>query len=150
MNIKVRQAEQRDIPEIAAIERESFSDPWTENALTSYLSEALGIFLAAEDENGRIVGYITGSQDGEAAFVDNIAAAQSARRQGVGTALLNAFAKAMPDGVGSIALEVRASNAAAQGLYSRFGFKRAGIRKDLYSDPREDGFVMICHIRKEM
>lgn len=147
MKIEIRNAEQKDIPEIAAIEKESFSDPWSEKSLSSYLSEPFGIFLAATDENGRIMGYIIGSNDGASAFVDNIAAAGHARRMGVGTALLNAFISVLPEGTENVALEVRVSNTAARGLYSRLGFKEAGIRKNLYSEPAENGIVMILEIK---
>lgn len=141
--IIVRKAVEADIPQIAVIEAESFSDPWTEDSLRSQLSQALGIFLAAEID-GTIVGYIIGSQDGDSAFIDNIAAAGSERRKGVGTALMKAFLAELPETVCRAVLEVRESNIAAQKLYSRFGFKVAGVRKNLYSSPQEDGFVMIC------
>jgi len=45
-------------------------------------------------------------------------------------------------GVGRATLEVRASNRAAQRLYSRFGFVPAGIRRGYYVDNREDAVVM--------
>ena len=147
--IIVRKATETDIPQIAAIEAESFSDPWTENSLLSQLSQAFVIFLAATDEKGKILGYIIGSQDGVSAFIDNIAVADSARKQGVGTALMNEFFAELPETVCRAALEVRESNIAAQKLYSRFGFKVTGIRKNLYSFPQENGIVMTLDIKKE-
>ena len=146
--IIVRKATEADISQIAAIETDSFSDPWTENALRSQLSQALVIFLAAE-KNGKILGYMIGSQDGYSAFIDNIATAGSARRQGVGTALMKAFFAELPERVRQAALEVRESNSAAQKLYSKFGFAPAGIRKNLYSSPRENGIVMVCEFQKD-
>lgn len=146
--IIVRKAAESDIPQIAVIEAESFSDPWTENSLRLQLSQAFGIFLAAE-KDGKIVGYIIGSQGDEAAFIDNIAAAASARKQGVGTALMKAFFEELPESVYHVALEVRESNTAAQKLYSKFGFEAAGIRKNLYSSPRENGIVMTLDITKD-
>lgn len=146
--IMVRKAVESDIPQIAVIEADSFSDPWTEDSLRSQLSQALGIFLTAE-KDGKIVGYVIGSQDGESAFIDNIAAADSARRQGVGTALMKAFFEELPETVCRAVLEVRASNIAARELYSRFGFKAAGIRKNLYSSPQENGFVMVSVLKED-
>ena len=145
----VRKATEADIPQIAIIEAESFSDPWTENSLRSQLSQAFGIFLAAEDGNGKILGYIIGSQDGESAFIDNIAVAVSARKMGVGTALMKAFFETLPETVFIAILEVRVSNTAAQKLYSKFGFEAAGIRKNLYSSPRENGIVMTLDLKKD-
>lgn len=146
MNVKIRYVTFDDIPEIAVIEKEAFSDPWSENSLTSYVGESLSIFLAAEDENGKLVGYIIGESDGRASSVEKIAVAQSARRQGVGTALLNEFISELIRNVESVTLEVRESNTAAQKLYEAFGFKTAGIRKNLYSSPQENGIVMILDL----
>jgi ribosomal protein S18 acetylase RimI-like enzyme len=39
-------------------------------------------------------------------------------------------------------LEVRASNAAAIGLYASLAFERVGIRRGYYARPREDAVVM--------
>ena len=138
-----------DIPEIAAIEADSFSDPWMEKLLLSELFRTMGIFLAAKDKSGKILGYIMGSEDGDTAFIDNIAVAKSARREGVGTALMAYFLLGLPEAVESVSLEVRESNIPAQGLYSKFGFKEAGIRKNLYSSPRENGIVMIMDLERK-
>jgi ribosomal-protein-alanine N-acetyltransferase len=39
-------------------------------------------------------------------------------------------------------LEVRLSNAAARGLYAKFGFRPVGIRPRYYSDNGEDALIM--------
>lgn len=148
-DIIIRQTVPDDIPEIAAIEAESFPDPWTEDLLLSELSRTMGIFLSAKNGDGKIVGYIIGTQDGESAFIDNVAAAASARRHGVGTALMKAFFEQLPVTVKHAALEVRASNIAARELYSRFGFKTTGIRPNLYSSPQENGFVMTLELKED-
>ncbi|HEX5504386.1 MAG TPA: ribosomal protein S18-alanine N-acetyltransferase, partial [Thermomicrobiales bacterium] len=41
-----------------------------------------------------------------------------------------------------VTLEVRVSNAAAQGLYEKYGFTRQGLRKRYYSDNGEDAHIM--------
>ena len=41
-----------------------------------------------------------------------------------------------------ITLEVRESNSAAISLYSKFGFIKAGERKNYYSDPTEAAVLM--------
>ena len=42
----------------------------------------------------------------------------------------------------SMTLEVRRSNLVAQNLYKKYGFKMAGVRKEYYSDNREDAIIM--------
>ena len=39
-------------------------------------------------------------------------------------------------------LEVRVSNLVAQNLYKKYGFKLAGIRKEYYSNNKEDAMIM--------
>ena len=148
IDIIIDRAVPDDIPEIAAIEAESFSDPWTKDLLMSELSRDMGIFLTAE-KDGKIVGYIIGIEDGETAFIENIAAKKSARREGVGTALMAYFLLGLPQTVERVSLEVRESNIPAQRLYAKFGFKEAGIRKNLFSSPREDGIVMIMDLERK-
>lgn len=141
----IRNVCKNDIPQIADIEKISFTDPWTANALLSQIAEKYGIFLTAE-KSGEIVGYIIGSCDDENAFIEKIAVRNSIRKQGIGTALLNKFISEIPDSVKQISLEVRESNSAARSLYFSMGFEIAGIRKDLYAFPKENGIVMIKKI----
>ena len=152
--ITIRKTVPEDIPEIAAIEAESFPDPWSELMLMTELVHAQRILLTAKDKDGKVLGYImgTGEDDIEyedTAFIDNIAVARSARHEGVGTALMAYFLLGLPKNVERVTLEVRESNIPAQGLYSKFGFKEAGRRKNLYSSPREDGIVMVMDLERK-
>ena len=140
--IIIRNVIENDIPQIAEIEKNSFTDPWTENSLLSQISEKYGIFLTAE-KCGEIIGYIIGSCDGENAFIEKIAVKNSARKQGVGKALINKFILEFAGSAKQISLEVRESNSAAKALYFSVGFEAAGIRKNLYEFPKENGIVMI-------
>lgn len=149
MNINVRKTCERDIPAIARIEKNSFTDPWSENALMSALKNEFEIFLTAADENDMPAGYLVGSDDGFCAYIDNIAAAPETRRQGVGRALITAFINGLSEKTVTVSLEVRVSNSAARGLYESMGFKAAGVRKGLYTAPAEDGIVMILKLEKE-
>ncbi len=45
-------------------------------------------------------------------------------------------------GARNLTLEVRVSNEPAQGMYHKFGFKPAGIRKNYYQETNEDALVM--------
>ncbi len=140
--IIIRNVHEKDIPQIAEIEKNSFTDPWTENSLLSQISEQFVIFLIAE-KFGEIIGYIIGSCDGENAFIEKIAVKNSARKQGIGKALINKFISEISGNAKQISLEVRESNPAAKALYFSMGFEIAGIRKNLYEFPKENGIVMI-------
>jgi ribosomal-protein-alanine N-acetyltransferase len=45
-------------------------------------------------------------------------------------------------GISLLTLEVRVSNSAAQSLYEKFGFEKAGIRPGYYEKPRENAWIM--------
>ena len=78
-----------------------------------------------------------------AAFVTTIAVDPDLHRHKIGTRLLLQLAReAVVRGARHLTLEVRVSNAAAQGLYRRFGFRPAGVRKNYYVETNEDALVM--------
>lgn len=142
----VREASPADIPEIITIERASFSDPWTADGFIAEFDDPMSIFLAAHNDSGRVTGYIVGSCDGYSAYISNIAVSHEARRTGTGTQLLEEFKNALPETAESITLDVRVSNLPAIELYTKFGFKAAGIRKSFYTHPAENAAVMIMNI----
>ena len=58
---------------------------------------------------------------------------QACQQQGNASQLLtHAFRKLLEQGVASVFLEVRESNAAARSLYQRLGFQAVGYRKNYY------------------
>jgi ribosomal-protein-alanine acetyltransferase len=82
------------------------------------------------------------------AEVANLAVASAARGQGIGALLVQAVldrARAM--GALDCWLEVRASNAAARGLYRHLGFDDVGLRRRYYARPVEDAILMRRNLR---
>jgi len=77
------------------------------------------------------------------AHITNLAVWEKHRRQGIGEALLIALIDlAIELDASLLTLEVRASNTAAQSLYSKYGFTQVGVRRGYYTDNREDGILM--------
>lgn len=77
------------------------------------------------------------------AHIINIAVRASHRGQGIGELLIISsldVAKKLHARV--VTLEVRVSNKIAQNLYSKYGFKEAGVRKNYYTDNKEDALIM--------
>jgi ribosomal-protein-alanine N-acetyltransferase len=65
------------------------------------------------------------------------------RGRGLGELLLaSLIERALERGALTVSLEVRVSNAIAQNLYIKYGFKHVGRRKAYYSDNREDADIM--------
>ena len=142
--------DRRHIPQIAALEKECFSMPWNETMLEDALFDPQASFIVAEDgEEGNILGYAGLHAVLDEGYIDNIAVAPDARRHGVASALLDVFCRFGAVNLAFLTLEVRKSNAAAIGLYEKFGFQRAGLRPGYYQHPREDAVIMTREFPQE-
>lgn len=140
--IRLRPAVDADLPAILSIERIAFSDPWTADAFRSMLGQAHVITTVAEVE-GRVAGYSVAWAVGDEAELANLAVAPLHRGTGVAKRLLDhLLAELDARGGANVYLEVRDSNAAAQGLYRSRGFTAAGRRRGYYRKPAEDAVVM--------
>lgn len=95
----------------------------------------------------RIVGFIAARLTADELHINNVAVRLEHRRHGVGGALLAAsLERGRQRGAQKAFLEVRGSNAVAQALYARYGFKVVGRRVKYYSDPVEDALIMAAHL----
>lgn len=131
-----------DLAEIAKLEEECFSDPWTQRMLAdSFLSGSFFGSLLEEGE-GIITAYGGMNVVGEEAEIELIATAEMYRRCGRGGKILDDLLdEAKRRGVKAVFLEVRVSNAAAQLLYLKKGFKGLYARSRYYPNG-EDAIVM--------
>ena len=130
------------IPQVAALEKECFSSPWSEAMLEDALFDPQASFIVAEDEEGNILGYAGLHVILDEGYIDNVAVERDARRHGVASALLDVFCRFGQAHLSFLTLEVRASNAPAIALYRKHGFQEAGRRKNYYQQPREDAIIM--------
>ena len=130
------------VGQIAELERECFSAPWSEAMLTEALFDAQASFIVAESEDGGLLGYAGLHVVLDEGYIDNIAVEEAARRHGVGDALLDVFCRFAAANLAFLSLEVRASNYGAIALYGSRGFRGVGRRKNYYEHPREDAIIM--------
>jgi ribosomal-protein-alanine N-acetyltransferase len=132
------------VDEVLAIERESFTNPWTRDM---YLAELQNVgvsfcFLTRLDD-GRAVGFCSVWRVLDELHINNLAVLPAFRRSGIAKALLDhVLREGATLGARRATLEVRQSNEAARDLYERFGFTVAGVRRDYYSKPVEDALVL--------
>ena len=130
------------VSQIALLERRCFSAPWSETSVAGELTNPLSLWLVAL-AGGAVVGYVGSQTVLDEADVMNVAVDPAYRRQGVGKGLMLALMAALRQaGVRTLALEVRASNEAAQALYKNLGFEQAGRRPGYYARPREDALIL--------
>lgn len=139
----VRRATIEDAKEIFAIEMECFSVPWSLDSIeTELLNEDKKLYYVVEDANG-VVGYAGAWLVYDEGQITNIAIRPSARRQGFGAKLTSALIEeCFKRGMHEIFLEVRISNLSALFLYRQLGFTVKGMRKNYYSEPKEDAYIM--------
>lgn len=139
----VRRATIEDAKEIFAIEMECFSVPWSLDSIeTELLNEDKKLYYVVEDANG-VVGYAGAWLVYDEGQITNIAIRPSARRQGFGAKLTSALIEeCFKQGMHEIFLEVRISNLSALSLYRQLGFTVKGMRKNYYSEPKEDAYIM--------
>lgn len=142
----IRLMEEKDIPAIAALEKQIFSAPWSENSIRSSFESRLSSWFVAE-EQGVVVGYVGSEAVLDSADMMNIAVDPEYRRKGIAQKLTEALMDHLKTkGIQFLMLEVRVSNLSAIALYEKLGFTVAGRRPRYYTNPREDAYVM----RKEL
>lgn len=130
------------VSQVAALEKVCFSDPWSENSISSELRNPLSLWLVAMDGE-TLAGYV-GSQAvmGEADMM-NVAVSPDYRRQGIAAQLVTRLMEELKSrGNHSLALEVRESNLGAISLYQKLGFTQVGFRPGYYRNPREGALIL--------
>jgi ribosomal-protein-alanine N-acetyltransferase len=136
-----------DVPAVAAIDRASFSLPWSEGNFRSDLSGNPAAHLIVAERPARdgrgIAGYVGYWLIIDEAHLSTLAVEPASRRQGIGRRLLQqAMRLAARQGAQMMTLEVRLSNEAAQELYRQLGFRTVGRRRRYYRDNLEDALLM--------
>lgn len=130
------------LKEIAAIERECFSTPWSEAMLAQELYNDTASFLVAIGEDGAVLGYAGLHVIMGEGYIDNVAVRPQYRRRGVADALLDVYQRFGQVHLAFLTLEVRPSNRSAIDLYLKHGFAQVGRRKNYYQNPTEDAIIM--------
>lgn len=142
MDFRLLPMDRSTVPDVAAIERECFSQPWSENMLAEELYNDNASFIVAVADDGTVLGYAGLTVVLDEGYINNIAVKSQYRRMGVADALLGTFIHFAEDHLAFLTLEVRASNDKAISLYTKNGFVQEGRRKDYYKDPKEDAIIM--------
>ncbi len=142
MKPEIRQMAMTDVDQVYNIEKRSHSAPWSK---LTFQRELLGnhhnLCLVAQ-VGERITGFICLYYVLDEAHITNIAVDVPYQNRGVATRLmLSAIESVMQKGIKHLTLEVRKSNAKAQHLYIKFGFRMKGLRKGYYTDNYEDALI---------
>lgn len=130
-----------DCAELAALDKRCFAVPWSQRSFCEETENPLAAYIVAKDDN-KIIGYCGFWRVGDEVQITNIAVLPEYRRCGTASAMIDEMISECADAE-QIVLEVRESNTAAIKLYEKYGFENAGMRKNFYRSPTENGIVMI-------
>lgn len=153
-----------DVPQVMAIERKSFTLPWSDYTYRHEILENRNAYyfvarrldervirkpvswwgrLFKREVRAPIVGYGGFWIVVDEAHISTIASDEKWRGRGIGELMLLAMIeRSIELGAHEVTLEVRVSNSVAQNLYRKYGFEVVGRRSGYYRDNNEDADLM--------
>jgi ribosomal-protein-alanine N-acetyltransferase len=134
----------RDLEDVVAIARESFSNPWTRTMFQRELDlGSVSRAYVARNRAGTLVAFCTCWLIVDELHINTVAVHPAHRGHGYARRILDhVFAEVIPLGARRATLEVRRSNVVAIGLYESMGFKTESVRRDYYRDPPDDALIL--------
>jgi ribosomal-protein-alanine N-acetyltransferase len=137
-----------EIDGLMAVDRESFSQPWTRQMYEDELRNPCSTIWIARRPDGHLAGYCSVWLVVDELHINNVAVCQDLRRHGLGAALVaHALTSGAAAGAKSATLEVRRSNTAARRLYEQLGFRQRGERARYYDQPVDDALILWAEIQ---
>ncbi|HOQ01635.1 MAG TPA: ribosomal protein S18-alanine N-acetyltransferase [Acetivibrio clariflavus] len=142
-NIEISRLSLDDIDDLMAVEKLSFTIPWSREAFIEEITNNKFARYIVAKVNGKAIGYAGFWKVFDEGHITNVAVHPEYRRIGVGFLLVKSLIDmAEEENITRMTLEVRKSNIPAQNLYAKFGFKVEGFRKEYYADNKEDAIIM--------
>lgn len=152
MSVKYKPMSKQHIKAVSQIEKECFSNAWSENAFYQELENPMSLTLVALHindllPNETVAGFVNVRIVNGEVYINNIAVSRPFRRMGYGKGLLLSLEDiARSENASFITLEVRESNFPAISLYASLGYKTVGKRKGFYRDPVENAVLMTKYL----
>lgn len=144
--VQISAMERYHLGEVQRVDALVYLRPWSISMLRQELEKRESRhYVVARIDNTHIghAGIMVIASEGH---ITTVAVDPVWQRHGVGALLMVQLHQyAIDRQLESLTLEVRVSNEAAIGLYRRFGYAPAGVRKNYYSDEGEDGLIMWAH-----
>lgn len=138
----IRVMEQRDLEQVAELEKRCFSESWSYKLLEAGIHSSYDIYYVWEQED-RILGYCNLRLLAGEGEIQRIAVLPEYRGMGLGRKMMDAMTEyARKNRAAAISLEVREGNLAARRLYESCGFAAEAVRKGYYHNPNEDAIIM--------
>ena len=149
LKVHIRWMIRRDMPEVLAIENESFEFPWCEEDFLRCLRQRNCIGMVAEHDE-RVVGFMIYELHKSRLHILNFAVARdSAAAPPALRWCRKLIGKLSGQRRNRILLEVRETNLAAQLFFRSVGFRAVSVLRDFYEDTPEDAYLMQFRYRGE-
>jgi ribosomal-protein-alanine N-acetyltransferase len=146
IDVTITRMRRRHLRAVLRIEEASVHHSWSLGLFMNELALRTTRLYAVALHRHEVIGFGGLLFTGPDAHVTTLSTDPRWYRHQVATRLLLALSRAaITRECQHMTLEVRASNDAAIGLYERFGFESAGVRKNYYADLNEDAIIMWAH-----
>ena len=142
VRVHIRWMIRRDMPEVLAIEHQSFEYPWCEEEFLRVLRQRNCIGMVAE-QGERVIGFMIYELHKSKLQVLNFAVAADARRNGVGHQMVQKLVgKLSSHRRTRISLHCRETALVAQLFFRIEGFRASQVVREHYEDTGEDAYLM--------
>ena len=144
--------EPKHIAGVCEVENKSFAVPWTERMFYDELKDPLARYVVLLDKQnpGNVIAYVGYWKIFDEGHITNVAVHPEWRGKKAATYLMRQMMQlAASEGMKDMTLEVRRSNLAAQGLYTKLGFAVEGVRPNYYEDNGEDALIMWYRVKSK-
>lgn len=142
VRVHIRWMIRRNMPEVLAIEAESFEFPWMEEDFIHCLRGRNTVGMVAEHDD-RIVGFMIYRLFKRKVELLNLAVARKQRRLSIGTQMMEKLkGRLSVQRRTSIVLRVQERNLRAQFFFRGMGFRASSVEKN-YWDTGDDAYLMV-------
>ena len=142
-DVSVTPMRRKHVRDVLSIERRVYPRPWSAALFFSEISQRKTRHYVVALVHKDVAGYGGLMVHEDEGHITTIAVMPEMQHSGIGTrVMLDLMEAARERGARTVALEVRVANWPAQRLYSWFGFRPIGVRKNYYAETGEDALVM--------
>ncbi len=137
----IRKMQLSDLSVVMQIEEDVFTDIWSEEMFIDEITNHESWIY--ENELSEIVGYVCGWTIQDEFSITNVAVKKKFQRKGIANIFLQKIINdKIDEGIKNFFLEVRRTNFPAINFYKKLNFRMFQVRKNYYSNPKEDAIVM--------
>ncbi len=137
-----------DLNSISSTLNTAFDSFWNYNIIKSEIDNP-GSFVLVAKENNQIIGFAGIWKAVDIMHLMDIVVAKAYRRKHIASLLLEEIINlSLKNDINELTLEVSQNNLPAINLYTKFGFKELGIRKNYYG-VNNNAIIMTLYIDKK-